>query len=159
MEPYYADRMSGSGLPMRVLYATVATPVAAIGGFYVSVLLLTRGVPALEGAPSGDPGWAEFILSLLVASAVGFTVFCYALTLPWRRLRRRRGRPLRIVVSAMLVLLVSVIAAAEAVPMSYVAGLMIWMSLVLTFTLIRYGVRDRITSGAAESAVVRAASS
>jgi len=159
MEPYYAGRMSGSALPMRILYAVVATPVASIGGFYAGLLFLTRVLPFVRGLPPTDTGWAEFVLSLLVAVGVGFTAFLLALTLPWRRLRRRRGRPLRIAVSALLVLGVSVIAAAEAVPIKFVAGLMAWMSVMLTFTLIRYGVRDRVRSGAPDSAVVRAARS
>lgn len=157
MEPYYAGRMSGSALPLRILYAVIATPVASIGGFYAGVVFLTRVLPAVHGLPPVDAGWAEFIVSVMVAVAVGFTVFLLALTLPWRRLRRRRGRALRIVVSALLVLSISVIAAAEAVPVAYIAGLMVWMSVMLTFTLIRYGVRDRVRSGARESAAVPAA--
>ena len=157
MEPYYAGRMSGSALPLRILYAAVATPVAAIGGFYAGMLFLTRLQPALQGLPPADPGWSEFIVSVMVAAALGFTAFLLALTLPWWRMRRRRGRRLRIAVSALLVLSVSVIAAAEAVPVALIAGTMAWMSVVLTFTFIRYGLRDRVRSGTAESGVARAA--
>ena len=140
----YAEVMWATGLPMRVVYAAVATPVAAIGGFYLGMMALTHGGPMLQGGPAADPGWAEFVLSLVIGAAVGFTAFLYALTLPWRRLRRRRGRPLRIGLAAVVVLLASVIAAAEAVPLGYVVGLMVWMSLVLTFTWVRYGVLDPV---------------
>lgn len=127
----YAGGMWTTGLPLRVVYALVATPVAAIGGFYAAMFALTR---------AGDPGWGEFVLSVMVAGALGFAAFFFALCLPWRRLRRRQGRVLRIALAAALVLVASVSAAAEAVPTGYVVGLMVWMSIVLTFTWVRYGV-------------------
>lgn len=149
--------MRASALPFRVLYALVAAPVASIGGFYAGVLLLPRILPGLHGDAAADAGWGDFVLAVLLAGAIGFTAFLYALTLPWRRLRRRRGRPLRITLSAALVLLVSVSAAAEAVPVGYIAGVTVWMALVLTFTFIRYGIRDGARSGQAPREEVRLA--
>ena len=157
MGPYYAEGMKGSALPLRIVYTLIATPVASIGGFYLGVLLFTRVVPTLEGIQGGDPGLVEFVLSLVVAGALGFTAFLFALTLPWRRLRRRKGRLLRIVFSAALVLVVSLIGAAESVPLSYIVGLVVWMSVVLTFTVIRYGVLDHSRSGEAGSRAIRTA--
>ena len=142
MAPDYAGAMKASALPFRVLYAVVAAPVASIAVFYVAIFLFTRTVLQVEGPEAIDPGWREFVLSLLAAGAAGFTAFLFALTLPWHRLRRRKGRPLRITISAVVVLLISLIAAAEAVPLGYVAGVMVWLSVVLTFTFIRYGVLD-----------------
>ena len=142
--------MKARGLPARIGYVVVATPAACVGGFYLGIWVLTRALPSLYGVQDANPGWQEFLFSLLVGGAAGFTTFFYALTLPWGRLRRRRGRTWRMAASALIVLVPSVMAAAEGVPLRYVAVLMVWLAVVLTFTFVRYGVLDRYGRRGAE---------
>lgn len=141
--PYYAVRMSGTGLPARIVYAVVSAPLACAAGFYLGVFVLTRAVPAMEGIPQPEVTWANFVISIFAGFAVGFSVFFYALTLPRLRLRRRGGRAWRMAASAVLVLMASVMAEAEGVSLWYTAALMLWISVTLTFTFIRYGVLDK----------------
>ncbi len=135
--------MSGTGLPARILYALGFTPVGCVAGFYVGVYVFTRLIPLLEGISDPAPGWADFVFSLLVGVGAGFSVFFYALTLPRHRLRRRGGRVWRLVWSALLVFVVAVTVQVEGVPLRYTVGLMLWLSLTLTFTFVRYGVLDK----------------
>ena len=126
-----------------MVYALVATPVACVGGFYFGILLFTRVVPFLQGLPRAEVGWAEFVFSLIIAAGCGASAFLYALTLPGRRKRKRKGRPWRMALSALVVLVVSVTAQVEGIPLRYTIGLMIWLSVSLPVTFIRYGVLDQ----------------
>lgn len=134
--------MRATGLPARLLYTMLATPLAGAGGFYFGILLLSRVIPHLHGLPAQETGWVQFVLSVLLGAALGFTAFWWALTLPRLRRRLRVGRGWRISVSALVVLAGSVIPAAEGVPLRYVFGLAVWLALVLMGTFIRYGLRD-----------------
>lgn len=131
--------MSATGLPARIVYAVVATPLAATGGFYLGIFLFNRLLPGANGDLAPQPGWAEFVLSLMVGAAIAFPVFWWALTLPQLRLRRRAGRVWRTGFSAAIVLVISVMIRAEGMPLRYTVALMVWMAVILTFTFIRYG--------------------
>ncbi|MDP9038989.1 MAG: hypothetical protein M3O02_06915 [Acidobacteriota bacterium] len=135
--------MGATGLPARLAYAALAAPLASAAGFYAGAALFGRILPLLNGVQQPEPGWAEFVFSLLLGLAAGFSAFLYALTLPRLRLRRRRGRTARIALSALVVLVIAVAAEAEGVPTPVTLALTLWFSLILTFTFIRYGVLDR----------------
>lgn len=131
--------MTATGLPARIAYAVVATPLAAIGGFSCGMFALTHGSAVWQAGLMPQPEFVEFALSLIVAAAVAFPVFWWALTLPRIRLRRRAGRVWRTVFSALIVLVTSVAIRVDGVPLRYTIALMLWMAVILMFTFIRYG--------------------
>jgi hypothetical protein len=129
-------------LPARLLYAVLAAPAAGAGGFYFGVLLFAHLLPKLHGVDHAQPTWTDFMQSAVIGAGAAFAAFFYALTLPGVRLRHREGRVYRMTLAAVLVCVVSVLIASEGIPLIDVFGLMIWLSVTLTFTYIRYGVRD-----------------
>ena len=134
--------MKVTGLPVRVFYAAIALPLGAMLGFVPSMQLLPRLVakhPQLD--PQMD-GSGLFKLALWIAAETGLTAFLLALILPWIRHRSRSGRPLRIVLSALTVVVASAAFAGLGHPIAYDLVFAIWLSLLLSYTFVRYGVLD-----------------
>jgi hypothetical protein len=140
--------MSKVGLPARVLYAIVALPTAAAAGFYSRIWLLPRLEKFFLGSYSATDDAADFASALLVAAVVGFTAFLLALTLPWKRRRRRSGRMARVIFSGVIVLLASVAFAGQGHTLIYDLMFAAWLSYAMAYTYVRYGVRDRSRRGA-----------
>lgn len=135
--------MSEVGLPARICYALLAIPVGGAAGFYSSILLLPKLVQQFPRiAPGIDPR-GFFMAALVLGAVVAFTAFLFALTLPGRRRRKRRGRAGRTIVSAIFVLLLSLIFAAQGHSLVYDLALPVWLAYTVTFTFIRYGVIDQ----------------
>src|ERR1017187_499159 len=99
--------MSLASLPARIVYALIAVPVGGGAGFYSCMLLspkLALYFPRLDGGPEG---FGVFKIALGVGAALAFTLALLALTLPWTRHRKRRGRTWRITASCIVVVVAS----------------------------------------------------
>ena len=134
--------MRAKSLPARIIYTVVALPLGGAAGFYFIMLLLPKLVAEYPRLDTGLSGRAEFNLALSVGAAIAFTVGLFALTLPWSRHRKRRGRPWRIVVSCLIVLVASA-GFADVVPRLFLDLLFaVWLAYTMAYTFVRYGVTD-----------------
>jgi len=129
-------RMSAVSLPARIVYAAVALPAGGAAGFYCCMWL----APALD--PSLDGLWI-FNVATFVGAVVGFTAFLFALTLPWSRHRKRRGRPWRIGIACLLVVVASAGFATEGHKLVSDLVFAAWLTYTLAYTFVRYGVLDQ----------------
>jgi hypothetical protein len=144
--------MNAVGLPARIGYAIVALPAGGAAGFYSTVWLLPKLERYLLG---GDPGIDEYRLFLAavgVGAGLAFTAFLIALTLPWKRRRRRGGRGWRIVASCVVVLLASLAFAGQGHALIYDLAFAGWLAYVTAYTFVRYGVLDRARRSSASDA-------
>ena len=134
--------MSTVGLPARIAYAAVALPIGGAAGFYSSVFLLPR-LTATYPQLAGDIDWhGMFNMALGVGAMVAFTASLLALTLPWKRHRKRHGRAWRIGISCVLVVVASVGLAGEGYSLIYNLAFAAWLAYTIAFTYVRYGVLD-----------------
>lgn len=140
--------MSKFGLPARIGYAVVALPAVAAAGFYIRLWLLPMLEKFFLGSYSATDDAADFASALLVALVVGFTAFLLALTLPWKRRRRRGGRMARVIFSGVFVLVASLAFAGQGHKLIYDLLFAAWLANAMTYTYVRYGVRDRSRRGA-----------
>jgi hypothetical protein len=141
-QAYYASDMNALGLPARIGYALVALAVGAAVGFYGSIWLLPKLVKLLQGP---DAGLDEFLLfqgALGVGTGLAFSAALVALTLPWKRHRRRSGRQRRIVVSGVFVVLASLSFASQGHALTYDLAFAVWLAYAMAYTFVRYGVLD-----------------
>ncbi len=135
--------MNASGLPARIVYTAVALPLGGAAGFYLSMYLLPHVGARFPQLDSGVNGERFFYLALGVGSAIAFSAALLALTMPWTRHRKRRGRPWRITLSCVLVVVASVAFAAEVRGLVCDLVFAVWMALIDgVLHLMRYGVVD-----------------
>jgi hypothetical protein len=126
-----------------MFYAVAAIPAAGATGFYASIVLL----PKLAGLswyrlPTMDDQQI-FLVALSVAALLAFPAALLGLTMPWRRHRKRRGRAVRAVIAAVLVLGVTLSFAARGHAVAADLALVAWLAYCITFTFVRYGVLDQ----------------
>ena len=135
--------MSASSLFARILYAVVAIPAAGAVGFYASLVLLPKlaGQSWYRFAVLDDQ--QIFLASIGIGVLLAFPASLLALTMPWRRHRKRRGRVIRAILSAVLVMGVTLSFAAMGHAVGVDLALPAWLAYMLTFTYVRYGVLDR----------------
>jgi hypothetical protein len=143
--------MSTTGLPARIFYAAVALPLAGAGGFYAGVWLLPKLADLLQH-PNAD-GYRIFNMAVGAGAVLALTAFLIALTLPWKRRKKRRGRPGRIAVACVLVVVASLGFAGLGHRLIYDLVFAVWLAYTVSFTFVRYGVLDqaRRTSSVAGS--------
>ncbi|MGD0798009.1 MAG: hypothetical protein ABR910_09820 [Acidobacteriaceae bacterium] len=146
--------MNAKGLPARIAYAIAAVPAAGAAGFYAGVVLL----PQLARLP-GDlnfrmDGRQTFAACIAIGMLLAFTASLLALTLPWRRHRKRRGRPMRAIISTVIVFVAALIFTQQGHALLLDLALVLWLAYALTYTFVRYGVLDqpRRTANPADAA-------
>lgn len=134
--------MYAKSLPARIAYAVLALLLGGATGFYSIMLLLPELVPKYPKLDTGMSGQQVFDLAVSVGAGVALTAGLFALTLPWIRHRKRRGRLWRIVASLVVVLVASV-GFADIVP-RLVPDLLFaaWLAYTMAYTFVRYGVVD-----------------
>jgi hypothetical protein len=135
--------MRVSSLPARIVYTAVALPLGAGAGFYSSM----RWLPEFTAShPQIDPnmdGSGIFNIAVCVGAGFAFAVSLFTLTLPWIRHRKLSGRPWRIGLSCGLVVLASLLFAEEGFKLVYDLLFAAWLTFILAFTFVRYGVVDQ----------------
>lgn len=154
--------MNAASLPARIVYAVVALPLGGAAGFYAVMLLpklatiypkldtnIAAYLPKLD--PGGD-GYGIFKIALWVGGVVAFTACLTALTLPWERRRKRRGRALRIALSCVAVVVASAGFADMVHTLIYDLLFAVWLAYVMAYTFVRYGVLDQARRGPASAA-------
>jgi hypothetical protein len=135
--------MKVSSLPARIVYTAVALPLGAAVGFYSSMHILpefTANHPQID--PNMD-GSGIFDIAVCVGAGLSFAASLFALTLPWIRHRKLGGRGWRIGLSCVLVVLASLLFAEEGFKLIYDLLFAGWLTYVLAFTFVRYGVIDQ----------------
>jgi len=135
--------MSAVSLPARLAYAMVALPLGGAAGFYSSMAVLPKLAVVQSQLTSDIDGYGVFKASVSVGAAVAFTAALYALTLPWRRHRKRSGRPARTVIAGVLVVVASAGFAAQGHALIYDLVFAGWLTYTMAFTFVRYGVLDQ----------------
>ena len=126
--------MNRTGLPARTGYAVAALVAGAAIGFYASVWLLPKVT-----SPDAD----AFTTAIEIGAIVAFTAALLGLTLPWMRRKRRSGRGRRVAISSAIVVIASLLFADQGHAIGYDLAFAAWLSYVMAFTYVRYGVRDR----------------
>jgi hypothetical protein len=98
-------------------------------------------------------GFGYFMMSLAVAATAGFTASAVALTLPWARPIKAKGRVVRILVSILLVFCAFVVLAGQGHAPIFVLALSAWLAIAAYFTFIRHGILDppQVETSAQES--------
>jgi hypothetical protein len=134
--------MKVPSLPARIAYALMALPAGGAAGFYSIMFLLPQLAGKYPKLDTGMSGQGMFNLAVSVGAAIGFTAAIFALTLPWIRHRKRRGRPWRITASFVIVMVASV-GFADMVPRLTLDLLFAaWLAYTMAYTFVRYGVID-----------------
>jgi hypothetical protein len=136
--------MKASGLPARISYFVVALPLGGAAGFYSSMWLLPKLAGRYPQLDTGVNGEGFFYLSLGLGAALAFSASLLALTLPWSRHRKRRGRPWRITFSCVVVVVASAAFAAEVHGLGYDLAFAAWLAYTMAYTFVRYGVIDQV---------------
>lgn len=139
---YYASEMNRTGLQARIGYAVAAFAVAGVVGFYVSAWLLHQY--ALTPQSSEGEMYVVFKTAIALGVLVGISAGLVGLTLPWLRPKRRSGRKQRTVVAGVAVLLAVLVFASTGHPLFYDLAAALWLAYVVSFTYVRYGIRDRV---------------
>jgi len=135
--------MDPVSLTARIGYALVAVPLGSALGFYPSILLLPKlGKLLQQGDPRAD-GFSVFVSAILAGGVLAFTASAVALTLPWIRRRKHRGRTGRMVLSCVFVLLASLGFADQGHALLLDLAFTLWLAYTVTFTFVRYGVLDQ----------------
>jgi hypothetical protein len=117
-------------------------PITGAAAFYSCMGILpefTASYPQLD--PSAN-GYGIFKIAVCVGVGVALTAALLTLTLPWIRHRKRQGRSGRIAFSAMLVVAAAVVFADEGFRLVYDLAFAVWLTYVMTYTFVRYGVVD-----------------
>jgi len=135
--------MNADGLLARIGYTVVALPLGGVVGFYSSIWLLPKLAARFPQVDPGVDGRGFFNLALSVGAALAFSASLLALTLPWSRHRKRRGRPWRITLSCVVVVVVSAAFAAEVHGLVYDLAFAAWLAYTMAYTFVRYGVIDQ----------------
>lgn len=138
--------MGAVSLPARIGYAIVALPVGEAVGFAAMYWVFPAIEKFLMGwAPTVDEN--KTYVALGVGAGVAFTAFLVALTLPWRRRKRRSGRMRRVIISGVCVLVASVAFAGLGHSILYDLLFAAWLAYLTAFTYVRYGVLDPVRQG------------
>ena len=133
--------MDPVGLPARIGYAVVALPLGGAVGFATAYWAFpTMGKFLMGWEPNADPN--KNYMALGWGLAVAFTAFLIALTLPWRRRKRRSGRMRRAILSGAFVLVTSLGFAGLGHAVVYDLAFATWLAYLTAFTFVRYGVLD-----------------
>jgi hypothetical protein len=135
--------MSVVSLPARIGYTAVAMPIGAVAGFYSCMRLLPEYTAIYPQIDPGRDGSGIFRIAICAGAVIAFTASLLALTMPWLRHRKRRGRPSRIVISCVVVSLASIQFADQGFKLVYDLVFAAWLTYTLAFTFVRYGVVDR----------------
>ena len=144
--------MNAVSLPARIGYAIVALALGAAAGFYGSLWLLPKLVKLLQGPDAALDDFLLFQGALGVATGLAFTAALVALTLPWKRRRRRSGRQGRMIVAGVFVVLVSLSFASQGHALIYDLAFAAWLAYAMAYTFVRYGIVDSARrSGAGSS--------
>jgi hypothetical protein len=134
--------MNAVSLPARIGYAIVALALGAVAGFYGSLWLLPKLVKLLQGPDEALDDFLLFQGALGVATGLAFTSALVALTLPWKRRRRRSGRQGRMIVSGVFVVVASLSFAGQGHALIYDLAFAAWLAYALAYTFVRYGIVD-----------------
>ena len=135
--------MNLASLPARVLYALIAIPAGEAAGFYSAMSLLPRMTAVFPQLDPDGNGFGIFKIALGVGTALAFTLSLVALTLPWKRHRKRRGRAARIVATCLLVVFVSAGVSVEGYSLLFDFVFVVWLAYTMAYTFVRYGVVDQ----------------
>jgi quinol-cytochrome oxidoreductase complex cytochrome b subunit len=142
-KPYYAIGMTAIGLPARIAYAVAALLLVSAVGFYAALPIFTWLSPHLQDSHPIMEGYDVFTMALGTGLLLAFTASCIALTLPWKRRRKRRGRPVRFVISGVFLIFVCLCLGDEEYSYLFDLVIAVWLSVTLVFTFVRYGVLDQ----------------
>jgi hypothetical protein len=119
-------------------------PVAGAAGFYAGIWALPKLAKVFSGPETGVEDYGFFLGAIAVGVGLAFALSMVALTLPWKRRRRRTGRGVRVTLSCVIVVFASLVFADRGHAVVYDLAFAAWMAYVLAFTVVRYGVRDRV---------------
>ena len=114
-----------------------------VAGFYPVVLLGPKIEVLFRIPDTGLEGFDVFQIAVCAGAALAYTAALIGLTLPWLRLRKRRGRSLRMAVAGVFVVLASAAFANGGHRLLYDLGFAVWLGYTTTFTFVRYGVLDQ----------------
>ena len=145
--------MNAASLPARIVYASVALPLGGAAGFYSCLRFLPEFTASHTELDPAMDGSGIFKIALSVGAAVAFTACLFAITLPWSRRRKRRGRSGRIGFSGVVVMVASILFADQGFGLIYDLAFVAWLTYTMTFTFVRYGLLDqaRRSSASAEA--------
>ena len=135
--------MNAASLSTRIAYAGVAMPLGWAVGFYSCMRFLPGFTASHTQLDPGMDGSGIFKIAVVVGAAVAFTASLFALTLPWSRRRKRRGRAGRIGLSGVAVMLGSILFADQGFGLIYDLAFVAWLTYTITFTFVRYGLLDQ----------------
>lgn len=134
--------MNAVSLPARIIYTVIALPLGAEVGFRSCMRLLPEFAVDHPGIAPGMDDSGAFKVAICVGVAIAFSAALWTLTLPWIRHRKRTGRPWRIGLSGAVVVVASVVFADQGFKLIYDLLFAAWLTYMLTFTFVRYGVID-----------------
>jgi hypothetical protein len=135
--------MRGLDLPLRFVYTAVAAPLGWAVGFYSCMWFLPGFTTRHSQIDPNLDGAGIFRIALCAGAAIALTASLFALTLPWIRHRKKPGRPWRIGLSCVVVLVASIFFADLGFRIIYDLLFTAWLTYLLAFTFVRYGITDR----------------
>ncbi len=134
--------MKATGLPARIVYSLIGLALGGAAGFYATMWEYPIIVLRFRGIDADLDGYEIFTVAVGVGAALAFTVFLMALTLPWKRPRRRSGRGGRIAASGVFVVVASLAFAGLHHRVIYDVTFAVWLAYLTAYTYVRYGVLD-----------------
>ena len=140
--------MNAVSLPARIGYAVVAAPLGWAAGFYLCMRFLPEFATSHAQIDPNLDGSRIFRIALCAGAAIALTASLFALTLPWIRHRKKPGRPWRIGLSCVVVVAGSIFFADLGFRLIYDLLFAAWLTYLLAFTVVRYGVMDASNRGA-----------
>jgi hypothetical protein len=135
--------MTAVSLPARIAYTVVATPLGWAAGFYSCMRFLPEFTTSHAQIDPNLDGSGIFRIAICAGAAIALTASLFALTLPWIRHRKKPGRPWRIALSCVLVVLASIFFADLGFRIIYDLLFAAWLTYLLAFTFVRYGITDQ----------------
>jgi hypothetical protein len=130
-------------LPLRIAYTAVAAPLGWAAGFYSCMRFLPEFATSHAQIDPNLDGAGIFRIAICAGAAIALTASLFALTLPWIRHRKKPGRPWRIALSCVLVVLASIFFADLGFRIIYDLLFAAWLTYLLAFTFVRYGITDQ----------------
>jgi hypothetical protein len=139
----YSYPMTAASLSARLAYTVVATPLGWAAGFYSCMRFLPEfTISHSQIEPNLDDA-GIFRIAICAGAAIALTASLCALTLPWIRHRKTPGRSWRLAFSCVLVVLASIFFADLGFRIIYDLLFAAWLTYLLAFTFVRYGVTDQ----------------